>query len=521
MYYHVRNSTLLLLALLCLGTSVIAQRPYRLNDRQMDALVRRIESRSQVFQQSLAVALDRSRFDSTRRENEINRYVRDFTEATRRLQNRSGGNDDVTEVLNRAAYLNDFLRRERLDTQVQNDWLGLRRELDQLATARNITWNWNNRPAYPDNNNPQGNSGYRNNYGNNRLTGTWRLNPARSDDPRTIAERATQTDRSDSRGNGPNNLIQRLEAPAALAIERRGQNITLASSSGPQVSFTADGRENTEVLRNGRQRSTRATLIGERLMVRTTGDRGSDYEVTFEPLEGGRSLRVTRSLYTDRLNQTIVSRSVYDRTAEAAQYDIYNGATDYPDSRSNSSNSNNTRRGNYAIADGTQMTATLNNDLRTREAQEGETFSMTVQQPSQFAGAVIEGHILKTERSGRVSGRAGFQLDFDRIRTRDGRTSEFNGTIDSVRLLNGESVRVDQEGGVEDDKSQTNRTVQRSAIGGAIGAIIGAIAGGGKGAAIGAVVGAGTGAGSIYVQGRDDLELMRGTEFTIRANAPR
>jgi len=62
--------------------------------------------------------------------------------------------------------------------------------------------------------------------------------------------------------------------------------------------------------------------------------------------------------------------------------------------------------------------------------------------------------------------------------------------------------------------------VTRGGIGAALGAIIGAIGGGGKGAAIGAAVGAGVGAGSVYVQGRDDLELRSGTEMTIRASAP-
>jgi outer membrane lipoprotein SlyB len=81
-------------------------------------------------------------------------------------------------------------------------------------------------------------------------------------------------------------------------------------------------------------------------------------------------------------------------------------------------------------------------------------------------------------------------------------------------------VKIDNEGSVRDD-NQTNKTVQRAAIGTAVGAIIGAIAGGGKGAAIGAIVGAGGGAGSVYVQGRDDLELTRGTELTIRATGPR
>jgi len=80
---------------------------------------------------------------------------------------------------------------------------------------------------------------------------------------------------------------------------------------------------------------------------------------------------------------------------------------------------------------------------------------------------------------------------------------------------------VDREGNVEEADSQTSRTVTRSAIGGAIGALIGAIAGGGKGAAIGAAVGVGAGAGSVFIEGRDDLELPIGTEIFIRASAPR
>ena len=66
-----------------------------------------------------------------------------------------------------------------------------------------------------------------------------------------------------------------------------------------------------------------------------------------------------------------------------------------------------------------------------------------------------------------------------------------------------------------------SRTVTRTGVGAAVGALIGAIAGGGKGATIGAAIGAGTGAGSVFIQGRDDLELTRGTEFTIRASLPR
>jgi phage tail tape-measure protein len=111
-------------------------------------------------------------------------------------------------------------------------------------------------------------------------------------------------------------------------------------------------------------------------------------------------------------------------------------------------------------------------------------------------------------------------LNFDTIRLRDGGSYRFAGILESVRTTQGDTVRVDNEGSVR-DTSQTTKTEQRAAIGTAVGAIIGAIAGGGKGAAIGAIVGAGGGAGSVYVQGRDDLDLGAGTELTIRASGPR
>jgi hypothetical protein len=116
--------------------------------------------------------------------------------------------------------------------------------------------------------------------------------------------------------------------------------------------------------------------------------------------------------------------------------------------------------------------------------------------------------------SGRVSGKAEMAMNFERIRLRNGRTYEFAGVIDSVRTATGETIGVTTDGMVADG-SQTEKTVQRGGIGAALGAIIGAISGGGQGAAIGAAIGAAGGAGTVVVQGRDQLDLARGTEFTI------
>jgi hypothetical protein len=197
-----------------------------------------------------------------------------------------------------------------------------------------------------------------------------------------------------------------------------------------------------------------------------------------------------------------------------AQLDIYSGVRDnYPPAGASG--------GNFVVPDGTQLVAVLNDNLSTKQARDGDRFTLTVRSPSQYDGASIEGHVAQVNRSGRVSGRAEMSFELDLIQLRDGRASNFAGYIESVRTTSGETVRVDNEGRAQDDDSQTGRTVTRAGIGAAIGAVIGAIAGGGKGAAVGAAVGAGAGAGTVIVQGREDLDLMSGAEFTIRASAAR
>ena len=176
--------------------------------------------------------------------------------------------------------------------------------------------------------------------------------------------------------------------------------------------------------------------------------------------------------------------------------------------------------GTFIIPNGTELVAVLNNDLSTQNVHEGDRFTMTVRSPGQYDGATIEGSVINVSRGGRISGRSEMTLDFDTIRLRDGSSGRFAGILESVRTANGDVVRVDNEGAVR-DTDQTKTTVQRTAIGTAVGAIIGAIAGGGKGAAIGAILGAGAGAGSVYVQGRNDLDLTAGTEVTVKTTGPR
>jgi hypothetical protein len=496
---------LVLAATMQTGTSskAFAQQPYSVTDRQVDQVLTRIESRTNTFRQSINGALNSSGLTGTPQADEIDDAVRGFEEATNRLRDRFHGQrsstGDVQDVLYRANRIESFMRGNRLNARAQSDWRFLRSDLGQLARYYNVTARWNGSGSIP-----QRSSGF--------LTGTWRLETSHSDNTDYAIDRATSGLPSSEQQRVRDQIRRRLDAPETIAIEQRGRRFTIASTRAPQISFDADGRSRTEHINSNRSVRVNASLYGDQLVVSSTGTQGSDYHVTFDPIENGQRLRVTRRIYAGQLTQPIVVSSVYEKTSDIAQLNLYSGAWD---------NTNNSRRyrGPFIVPNETRLVARLNTNLSTEDANPGDRFSMVVRSPSRYNGAVIEGIVTEVERSGRVTGRAKMTLDFERIRLRDGGTYDFKGYIENIRTPDGENIPVDNEGTARED-SQAERTITRSGIGAAIGAIIGAIAGGGKGAAIGAAIGAGTGAGSILVQGRDDLDLLSGSEVTIRSSSP-
>jgi hypothetical protein len=489
------------------NTGDTAYNGYNLSDAQMRQLGTRIDTRTANFGRNFR--------QEPNRQNGKNRYARDealrqlgeFETASAQLRNRLNSRQSTTadarNVLEHAVVLNTYLADNQLGYQTENTWNLLRQDLDQLASAYSIAWNWSTVPA------PGGPVIG----GDAKLTGTYQINTAQSDDARRVAENATRSLPVNNRQRVLDSLIRRLDPPESLAIERRGSSVTIASTRAPQIDFVADGTEHVETYANGRTSRVRASFVGDQLNIVTTGDRAQDFTVAFEPADYGRRLLVTRRLYSDQFTQPVIVRTYYNKTSDVAQLNLYNGSPTI----SNVGTAN----GNFVIPNGTQLVAVLNTNLSTQNARDNDRFTMTVRSPNQYEGATIEGYVTNVNRSGRVTGRADLTLNFDTIRLRDGSTHRFAGIVDSVRTPDGENVGIDNEGAVREEDSQTNKTVTRTAIGTAVGAIIGAIASGGKGAAIGAVIGAGAGAGSVYVQGRNDLELTTGTEVTIRTTGPR
>jgi hypothetical protein len=172
----------------------------------------------------------------------------------------------------------------------------------------------------------------------------------------------------------------------------------------------------------------------------------------------------------------------------------------------------------FAIAPDTTVRLRLETQISTKTNQEGDKFTAFIVEPQEHEGAIIEGHIAKLKRAGKLTGQTELALEFDRITFKDGSSSEFRAQVERV-YANEKVKTIDEEGNVQTG-STTKDTTVRSAGGAAIGAIIGAIGGGGKGAAIGAILGATVGAGSVFIQGKD-LQLDQGSEIQVRTLGPR
>jgi len=103
----------------------------------------RLEEDTDRFTKSLDSDLDHSALNGTHAEDEINRYVHDFEEATDHLKNRFDDREAspglAREVLVRGRSIDVFMRRNRPG---MSDWVRVRQSLDRLANAYRISWRW-------------------------------------------------------------------------------------------------------------------------------------------------------------------------------------------------------------------------------------------------------------------------------------------------------------------------------------------------------------------------------------------
>ncbi|HEX8073179.1 MAG TPA: hypothetical protein VF546_24750 [Pyrinomonadaceae bacterium] len=159
-------------------------------------------------------------------------------------------------------------------------------------------------------------------------TGVYRLDVERSDRLYSVVSGASSNLPFGEQQRFFLDLTVRLAPPDQLAVERRGREVSLASSRAPRITFVADGVTRAESGPDGQAVRTRATLAGERLTVTTEGGGADRFTVVFEPAAGGRELRVTRHILAPQLTQPVVVRSVYNKISDVARWEIYGAPAD-------------------------------------------------------------------------------------------------------------------------------------------------------------------------------------------------
>jgi len=159
------------------------------------------------------------------------------------------------------------------------------------------------------------------------------------------------------------------------------------------------------------------------------------------------------------------------------------------------------------IPSGTSLQVRLEQALDSGVNRTGDTFRAVVDQDVVIdgkavvpRGSIVEGRLIKVERSGRVEGRAAMSLELTNLQLEN----ENYPLQTNVLALEAESTK----------KSDATKV----GIGAGLGAVIGAIAGGGKGAAIGAAAGAGAGGATVLAtRGKEiKLDVEQKLKFELR-----
>jgi len=142
-----RSLTIAMILLIGLATSAVAtQSVYRISEKEMKDLIARIDKQAGEFRGSLKSALNHSDIDHSKQEDRINDFVKGFENATEKLKHHYSDKNtapaDVEDVLTRAAHIDSFMERHHLSPRAESDWAALRKGLDTLADAYQVSWNW-------------------------------------------------------------------------------------------------------------------------------------------------------------------------------------------------------------------------------------------------------------------------------------------------------------------------------------------------------------------------------------------
>ncbi len=164
----------------------------------------------------------------------------------------------------------------------------------------------------------------------------------------------------------------------------------------------------------------------------------------------------------------------------------------------------------------TELILELEDEVSTLVSQVGDKFKAKVVSPLDLQGWVVEGHVDKLRRPGRIRRRGEMLLAFDRIVLNEQRWGNVSAIMTEVLPVKGDNVRrVDSEGNVEGKIADRSDAVRVGATSGA-GAVVGGVVGGPVGVVVGAGVGAAFGVGSLVVPKGRHVRLNRLQQMRVR-----
>lgn len=155
------------------------------------------------------------------------------------------------------------------------------------------------------------------------LNGVYRIDAESSDKLYSVIEEATSNVPYGEQQQFFIDLAVRLTPPDLLAIECRGNRVSLGSSRAPRVEFTADGITRSVRASDGSVLRSRIGLERNSLTFNSSGGGNDNVQFTFTPLENGRRLRVTRRITAAELIEPLVIQTFYDKINNSVSWDIY------------------------------------------------------------------------------------------------------------------------------------------------------------------------------------------------------
>ena len=158
------------------------------------------------------------------------------------------------------------------------------------------------------------------------LSGAYRIDVESSDKLYSVVKGATSHVPFGEQQRFFMDLSTRLTPPDMIAVECRGQRVSIGSTRASKVSFTADGKTHREPRPGGNFVNSRVELKGDSLVFTSNGKAEDNVSVAFQALDGGQRMRVVRKIMSQQLDEPIVIRTVYDRVAASVNWDNFGNA---------------------------------------------------------------------------------------------------------------------------------------------------------------------------------------------------